>query len=39
MTSKKAMDKTENLKYGHEPQKVTRQKGENTVGLTKHPKV
>lgn len=39
MTSKKAMDKIENLKYWHEPQKLTRHKGENADGLTKHPKV
>ena len=39
MTSKKIMDMTDNLKYGHGPQKLTRHKGENAGEMTKHPNV
>jgi len=39
MTSKKAMAKTENLKYGHGPQKLTAHKGENSGEMNKHPNV
>jgi hypothetical protein len=39
MTSKKVMDKTDNLKYGNEPQKPTGHKGENSGKMTKHPNV
>jgi hypothetical protein len=39
MTSKKLMDKTENLKYGHEPQKLIQHKGENAGEMTKHSNV
>jgi hypothetical protein len=34
MTSKKAADNTENLKYWHEPHQLTQHKGENAGGLT-----
>jgi hypothetical protein len=33
------MDKPENLNYVHEPQKLTRHKGENAGEMTKHPNV
>lgn len=39
MTSKKVMDKTENLKYGHGSQKLTPHKAENSGEMTKHPNV